>query len=99
MLWMHGTTCFDEKNGKCTIYADRPFFCRLYPMTILEKEGKPVWVTHKKCPASAGINHHAAVEEIEANLTPELSEQIRIASRHTAEFSDEFDLIAPANLG
>ncbi|MCK9596012.1 YkgJ family cysteine cluster protein [Candidatus Pacearchaeota archaeon] len=52
-----GNSCiFLDSAGKCTVYDDRPFECRIFPFDIQEIDGKFLWVIWTNCPASSKVD-------------------------------------------
>ncbi|MBT4049504.1 MAG: hypothetical protein HOB18_08195 [Nitrospina sp.] len=47
----NGDGCYFFQGGKCTVYDRRPIDCRLFPLDIIEKEGRLIWIAYKNlCP-------------------------------------------------
>jgi Fe-S-cluster containining protein len=40
----------NQAEGNCSIYANRPLCCRLFPLDVLQKDGKLHWVLSTDCP-------------------------------------------------
>ncbi|MBU4287112.1 MAG: YkgJ family cysteine cluster protein [Proteobacteria bacterium] len=47
-----GGSCpmLNSKNQGCSIYPDRPFCCRLYPLDVFNRSGKLEWGFYTFCP-------------------------------------------------
>lgn len=46
----HFCSFFYPENNTCSIYALRPFECRLYPFVIVKKDGQVNLTVHHHCP-------------------------------------------------
>ena len=42
---------YDEKKHRCTVYRLRPRDCRIFPLDIRNREGKPTWFLWTMCRA------------------------------------------------
>ncbi len=43
-------SCFDAERNACTVYADRPFDCALYPFLLVRLGDGPAVAAHLNCP-------------------------------------------------
>jgi len=63
-----GSCIFQNKSGNCTVYEERPFECRIFPLDIMEINNKLYWVIWDICSATEGINYNNILENIETNF-------------------------------
>ena len=63
--------CFFLKNGKCSVYRQRPLGCRLYPVVYDVDEGKAV--IHSFCPYRHEIKK-STVKKVERVLIRHITE-------------------------
>lgn len=40
----------DRQRNNCSIYEDRPLCCRLFPLDVLERNGRLTWAVSNECP-------------------------------------------------
>lgn len=40
----------DKANGRCSIYEDRPFCCRAFPLDVFSRRGRLEWGVYTYCP-------------------------------------------------
>lgn len=76
----------DKKNKKCTIYEERPFCCRAFPLDVFSRNGKLEWGSYTYCPEDRIkplVNRNGKLEldidvietiinKFERNLTPDI---------------------------
>jgi len=43
-------SCLDARKNACTVYANRPFDCALYPFLLIDFEDSPSLAVHLNCP-------------------------------------------------
>lgn len=48
----HDGSCamLDKVNGRCSIYEDRPFCCRAFPLDVFSRRGRLEWGVYTYCP-------------------------------------------------
>lgn len=46
--------CIFLINGQCDRYEDRPFECRIFPLDIIEEQGKLLWIRWDICKVQPG---------------------------------------------
>jgi Fe-S-cluster containining protein len=48
----HGGACamLDKANKRCSIYTNRPFCCRAFPLDVFSRRGKLEWGVYTYCP-------------------------------------------------
>ncbi len=93
--------CPALKDGRCSIYADRPLTCQIYPFDLIVLPGHaPMWVKHNVCPAEQyrssimRSKNNAAVrrvcepllQQMEAQFSIELAEMFITAAARALPF-------------
>ncbi len=49
--------CYFYKNGRCAIYAVRPFDCKIFPFDIIEHDDEFYWIVYLDlCPPEVGFS-------------------------------------------
>jgi hypothetical protein len=73
------THCKFAKDGKCHAYASRPLDCRLFPLDIIEENGKYYWCIFTICPKHEEIRQKliALIPKMEMLITDEIFEQYK----------------------
>ncbi len=74
---MNSTACKYARENKCYLYADRPLDCRLFPLDIIEEDGKYWWGIFTLCPKHREIKNKLIplIPKLEAVITPEIFDQ------------------------
>lgn len=67
------SSCMFLQNGKCSVYYDRPFECRIFPFDIKDIENKLYWIIWDICPASPKLEHDISITEFERDLSRKYS--------------------------
>lgn len=64
--------CVAKANGLCTVYAQRPLDCRLFPLDIIEEGGVYWWCVYQSCrhPGPLGELLITRIPALEAAMTP-----------------------------
>jgi Fe-S-cluster containining protein len=71
--------CKYAKGNRCDIYEDRPLDCRLFPLDIIEEDGKYWWCVFTICPKHKEIREKLIplIPKLEAVITPNMFEQYK----------------------
>ena len=67
---MYYNACKYARDNRCNLYEDRPLDCRLFPLDIIEEDGKYFWSLFTICPK------HEELEDKLLPLIPKLEELI-----------------------
>ncbi|MGA9998012.1 MAG: YkgJ family cysteine cluster protein [Pyrinomonadaceae bacterium] len=72
----HNRCVFLDQKGKCSIYAQRPLDCRLFPLDIIEEDGEYYWCVFTTCP------NWQKMKELFEPLIPALEKKINSSLWH-----------------
>ena len=74
LVQLSGSPCACQAGTRCGVYASRPLDCRLYPLDIVEWEGRLWWVIFLNCryPEMLAPGLEARIPALEAELTTEV---------------------------
>lgn len=76
---MDFTACKYAKENRCHLYEDRPLDCRLFPLDIIEENGKYWWCIFTICSKHKEIREKLIplIPKLKAVITPEIFEQYK----------------------
>lgn len=76
---MNFKACKYAKKNRCHLYKDRPLDCRLFPLDIIEEDGKYWWCVFTICPKHRKIREKLVplIPRLEAVITPQIFEQYK----------------------
>ncbi len=77
--FFEGGLCSQLGNGKCRIYENRPFECRLNPLSIYEINGELYWIVYNECPRiqKGGEEFIKKLSEFADRIEPHLNKKIK----------------------
>ncbi len=64
---------FLDEGGRCKIYDERPFECKIFPFDIEWVNKKLKWIIWEVCPAHNEIDIYAFIEYFERELSKDYS--------------------------
>lgn len=79
-FFMNRARCkFVNSEGVCEIYALRPLDCRLFPLDIIEQDGRYYWCFYTICPTLSTMKHllESKIPEIEPRISDALWNQFK----------------------
>jgi Fe-S-cluster containining protein len=73
------TACRFAKNERCSCYDERPLDCRLFPLDIIEEDGRYWWCIFTICPKHEEIRKRLIplIPLLEKLITRDVFEQYR----------------------
>ncbi len=74
-----------KKDGKCSIYSNRPIDCRLFPIHIQKIGSKFYWIINKKCSLSKIIDVKKEVDKLERSYLEELKQELNDYEAHPCD--------------
>jgi Fe-S-cluster containining protein len=84
-----------SKEKRCTIYKERPFECRVNPLTIYEIDGDLWWVLYTECPIVGKAKDLSKVismaKEFIKQIEPYVTQNIRNELRQKSSDIRKFD--------
>ena len=60
--------CKNLETNKCSIYSERPFDCRIFPIDVKQIKNKVVWILWENCPALKELDVNRFIDYIEKEL-------------------------------
>jgi Fe-S-cluster containining protein len=66
-------SCVFLKDGQCSIHDKKPMECRIFPLEILEIDGKLTWVVWEICPVHSELGYEKLADEFEAEMLKKYS--------------------------
>lgn len=94
VAFIDGAVCRYAKENRCHLYEDRPLDCRMFPLDIIEEEGRYWWSIFTICPKHKEIREKLIplISKLEAIITPEMFEQYKRQIAITKEIYPPYQL-------
>jgi Fe-S-cluster containining protein len=88
------THCKFAKDSRCHAYASRPLDCRMFPLDIIEEDGKYYWCIFTICPKHGELMQKlvALIPQLEALITDEIFDQYKRQIAVTKEMYPPYKL-------